>query len=177
MTSRSTEAMTTWLSTLARVGVVESPEAETGKALMAYVVGNEKLDALRSWFAMCPPEIAAVEKKAAIEMCVWMAHADREIANAELTILKELVKRSGLDAATVATLDAAIMTPPAIAGLERRLTHPVLRELMLALTWELACADARIDASEREVFERLARTFDITRERALEILDSVTAYV
>jgi tellurite resistance protein len=62
-------------------------------------------------------------------------------------------------------------------GLERRITHPVLRELMLALTWELACADGRIDAREREVFERLARTLDISRVRALEILDTVTAHV
>jgi hypothetical protein len=95
MTSRSTEAMTTWLGTLARVGIVDTQTMLAGQALMAYVVGEEKLDALRSWFALCTPETAALEKQAAIEMCVWMAHADREIVANELEILAELVRQSG----------------------------------------------------------------------------------
>ncbi|MBK8170911.1 MAG: tellurite resistance TerB family protein [Sandaracinaceae bacterium] len=177
MTSRSTEAMTTWLGTLARVGIVDTQTMLAGQALMAYVVGEEKLDALRSWFALCTPETAALEKQAAIEMCVWMAHADREIVANELEILAELVRQSGLSQAAQAAILGAISHPPSLMGLERRITHPVLRELMLALTWELACADGRIDAREREVFERLARTLDISRVRALEILDTVTAHV
>lgn len=177
MTSRSTEAMTTWLGTLARVGIVETREMKAGQALMAYVVGEENLDAVRSWFAVCPPEIASLEKQAAIEMCVWMAHADRRVAPEELEILAELIRQSGLSESVQANVLGALGHTPAMAGLERRITHPILRELMLALTWELACADGRIDAAEREVFERLARTLDITRDRALEILESVTAHV
>ena len=138
MTSRSTEAMTTWLGTLARVGIVDTQTMLAGQALMAYVVGEEKLDALRSWFALCTPETAALEKQAAIEMCVWMAHADREIVANELEILAELVRQSGLSQAAQAAILGAISHPPSLMGLERRITHPVLRELMLALTWELA---------------------------------------
>ena len=66
---QATSAMSTWIGTLARSGVVSGEEA-AGLAVAAYVVGEERLDALRAWFAEQSADVAVREKRAAIEICI-----------------------------------------------------------------------------------------------------------
>ena len=50
MSDSSTAAMSSWIGTLARGGVVKHPIEEAGLAVAAFVVGEDKLDELRAWF-------------------------------------------------------------------------------------------------------------------------------
>lgn len=131
---QATSAMSTWIGTLARSGVVSGEEA-AGLAVAAYVVGEERLDALRAWFAEQSADVAVREKRAAIEICIWMANADRNLDPEEAHFVKQVVMASQLDDDTVDALVSAVHDPPSLDDLEQRLTHPVLRELMLALSW------------------------------------------
>ena len=62
-------------------------------------------------------------------------------------------------------------------GIETRLTHPVLRELMLALCWELASADGEVDRLEEAFHVGLARRLEIDSQRAKELRDAMNQRV
>jgi uncharacterized tellurite resistance protein B-like protein len=162
-------AMARWLGALARGGVLEDRWEKAGEAVAAYVVGQDRLDALRKWFAEQAADVATRERRAAIEVCIWMAHADRAIAAEETSLLREIIGASRLDAGTQEELALAVKEPPSLASVEKRLTHPVLRELLLALCWELASADGRVAKSERDFYTGLARRLGVEDVRASEI--------
>jgi hypothetical protein len=84
------------------------------------------------------------------------------------------VAASELDDDTRDDLVEAAHDPPSLEGIEGRITHPILRELLLALSWELAAADGRIDTRERDFHAELARRLDISPERAQAIRVSIT---
>ena len=170
---QATSAMSTWIGTLARGGVLSGNEA-AGLAVAAFVVGEERLDELRAWFGEQGPEVAVREKRAAIEICIWMANADRNLDPEEAYFLKQLVMASQLDDDTVDALVAAVHDPPSLDDLEERLTHPVLRELMVALCWELAGTDGSVDRAEVAFHEGLAKRLGITDERAEELRSAMT---
>ena len=174
MQEQAPKAMATWLGTLARGGVVSDENARAGLAVAAYVVGENRLAEVREWLASQPADVVLREKRAAIEVCIWMAHADRELASEERVLLHRIVEASGLDAATYGTLLAATRDPPSLASVERRLTHPVLRELLLALSWELASADGRVTRGESDFYSGLARKLEIDLARAEEIRAAVS---
>src|SRR5262245_20876136 len=131
--SDAQKAMASWLGALARSGVLENRWEEAGRAVAAYVVGEAELAALRAWFSEQTADVANRERRAAIEVCIWMAHADRQIDPEEVSLLREIIGSSLLDEATQGDLVAEVQEPPSLANLEKRLTHPVLRELLLAL--------------------------------------------
>jgi uncharacterized tellurite resistance protein B-like protein len=174
--------MSTWIGTLARGGVASGTAAAdlasgaeaAGLAVAAYVVGEARLDELRGWFAEQGPEVAVREKRAAIEICIWMANADRNLDPEEAYFLKQLVMASELDDDTVDALVAAVHDPPSLDDLEERLTHPVLRELMLALSWELAGADGSVDRAEAAFHEGLAKRLGVGEPRAEELRAAMT---
>ncbi|HJL20249.1 MAG TPA: DUF533 domain-containing protein [Sandaracinaceae bacterium LLY-WYZ-13_1] len=166
--------MTTWIGTLARTGVVDAAEAAAGEAVAAFVVGPERLDEVRAWLVeTAEPSTAVRERRAAVEVCIAMAHADRRLHPEESHLLSRLVAASGLDEDTQDALVQAVHEPPTLDHVEARLTHPVLRELILALAWELALADGRVDDAEGRFFDRLARRLDVAPERAEEIRAAV----
>lgn len=168
-------AMSTWVGALVRSGVVDDdPDVAAGEAVAAYVVGEDALFDLRRFFAEESAEVTVRERRAAIEVCIWMAHADREIHPEERYLLAKLVGRSGLDSDTQDELVAAVHEPPPLEGIEARLTQPVLRELMLALAWELALADGRVDEAESAFYGELARRLGIDPARADELRDAVS---
>jgi tellurite resistance protein len=169
----ATEAMTSWLGALAQSGVLDEA-GEAGEAVAAFVVGEARLAELNAWFRAQSFERAKAERRAAIELCIWMAHADREIDPEERHLLRQIVLASGLDDDSQDALVAAVHKPPPIDGVEERLTHPVLRELMLALAWELAMVDGRIHDEERALFTTLADRLGIDAERAEAIRASVS---
>src|SRR5688572_12855173 len=140
----SRRAMATWLGTLSRGGVVSEEHAKAGVAVAAYVVGEARLEELKRWLAEQPRETVEREQRAAIEVCIWMAHADRDVDAEERWMLKEIIDASSFDEDARDALITQSQEPPSLKGVERRLTHPVLRELLLALAWELAVADGRI---------------------------------
>lgn len=170
--SDARKAMASWLGALARGGVLGAREDRwdaAGRAVAAYVVGEPQLDALRAWFADQPREIATRERRAAVEVCIWMAHADREIDPEEVHLLREIIGASALDEDVQDELVRESHEPPSLAGVERRLTHPVLRELLLALCWELATSDGRVASTERDFYQGLAKRLEIGAVRAAEI--------
>ena len=107
-------------------------------------------------------------------MCIWMAHADRKMDPEEAHLLRQIVMESDLDEEARDELVQASHDPPSLDGIEERVTHPVLRELLLALSWELATADGRVSDAERAFHVGLAKRLQVDENRAEEIRDSVT---
>ena len=171
--SPAQRAMSTWVGALARGGVVDDEDARAGEAVAAYVVGEAGLEALRAWFAGASADEVIRERRAAVEGCIWMAHADRDIHPEERHLLRQLVAFSGLPADSQDALVEAVHEPPSREGLAQRLTQPVLRELMLALSWELALADGRVDDAEASLYRALAAELSVSEARAAEIRDAV----
>lgn len=169
--------MATWLGALSRGGVLRDDREEAGVAVAAFVVGEEELGALRDWLGVQPADVIAREQRAAIEVCIWMAHADRDVAHEEAELLRAIVLASELDESVREELYLEVGEPPPLGEVHTRLTHPVLRELMLALSWELACADGRIDPVERELHDGLAKRLEVSHDRAAEIRAQIEAEV
>lgn len=164
--------MATWLGALRKSGVLDEGEA-AGEAVASYVLGPERLDALRAWFSGAAASDADRERRAAVEACVLMAHADREVQAEERALLLEIVQHSGLPETEREALLSLLDEPGPVDGLAERLTQPILRELILALAWELALADERVDPSERVFFDKLAWELKIPAGRAEAIREAV----
>ncbi len=169
--------MSTWIGTLSRGGFLTSDLEEAGIAVAAFVVGEERLSELREWMSAQARDVVHREEEAAIEVCIWMAHADRHLAPEEREMLERIVLASQLGTTARDRLAVAIDHPPSLTAMEERLTHPVLRELMLALSWELALADGRIERSETDFYASLAERLGVTPERADELRDAVAGRV
>ena len=136
--SDSSMAMSTWIGALSSGGVLRGELEEAGVTVAAYVVGEDRLSELREWMVQQPKDVIAREQVAAIQVCIWMANADRNLDPEESHLLQQIIMNSGLDADTQDQLVTEVHDPPSLEGLEERLTHPVLRELLLGLSWELA---------------------------------------
>lgn len=172
--SDSRLAMSTWVGALAKTGVLAGrAHEEAGVALAAFVVGESRITELRAWLDAQPKEVVVREKRAAIEVCIWMANADRKLDPEEAHLLRTLVGESGLDDDTVDELVQSIHDLPSLEGIEDRLTHPVMRELMLAFCWELASADGEVDRLEEAFHVGLARRLDVDSQRAKELRDAM----
>lgn len=170
------EAIASWLGALTDGGVL-SASANAGRAVAAYVLGETSLRRLRSDFEKLSPAEAEAEKVAAIETCLWMASCDRVVAPEERVLLLEMIRCSGLSPEAQADLEADIGSRPAIADIDRRIKVYELREMLLAMCWELAIADGRIDPLESGFFKGLSRRLGITEERAREIQGAVDGQI
>ncbi len=170
-------AMSTWLGTLASGGIIRTSHAEAGVALAVFVVGEDRLSDLRAWMKKQSPEVVQREQQAAIEIAIWMAHAGRHVAPEEATLLQQIILASDLPSETVDELMAELNEPPTLDGLEERITHPTLRELMLALAWELAAVDDKIDWHEVEGYAKLAERLGVSDDRAEELKTAMMARI
>jgi tellurite resistance protein len=173
----SARAMATWLGALRRSGVVHGADAEAGEGLAAFVLGERRLDELQTWLAHAHPEEIEREKQAAIEVCIWMAHADRVLEPEERALLREIIDASGLSDDVRAELTVATLDPPSLRGLDRRLRQPVLKELLLALAWELAMADGRVTRAESDFYRGLAARLGVPVDRAEAIREAIASRV
>jgi tellurite resistance protein len=162
-------AMSRWLGALARAGVLHHEGDAEARSSAADLVGEERLAELRAWFASVPSDVVVREQRAAIEVCIWMAHADRHVDPEERYMLRQMVASSALDEATADELIDSAHEPQPLDGIEQRITHPVLRELLLSLAWELARADGRISPEETATYDELARRLGIPVARALAL--------
>jgi uncharacterized membrane protein YebE (DUF533 family) len=171
MTERkSVVAIERWVGLLAAGGVLEAKGTAVSGAAP---IPKEKIAELEAWLAAQPSEVRVRERRAAIEVCIWMANADRSLDAEEASLLKTLIDRSGLDDDTKDLLVSEVHDPPSLADLEERLTHPTLRELLLFLSWELANADGDVARAEAAFFTGLAKRLGVSDERAAEIKAAV----
>ena len=69
---------------------------------------------------------------------------------------------------------AALQAPWTADEVAGTLRQPQLRELILALAWELAAEDGHRDEDERAALADLARAFDVPEARLAEIRAAVT---
>jgi uncharacterized membrane protein YebE (DUF533 family) len=166
-------AMATWVGALARGGLLMSHDEEEGATLAMDVLGEEGLSELREWFASQTADVVSRERRGAIHACVWMAQADREVATEEVELLEQIIANSELPPKVQEELEAAIDEPLEPEDIAEELTQPGLRELMLALTWELAVIDNRVHDEERTAHHELAEAFGVSDERAAQIRDAV----
>ena len=166
-------AMATWVGALCRGGVLLGSDEEAGAHLALEVLGEDRLVQLREWFASQTRDVLERERRGAIHACIWMVHADREIATEEIELLEEIIERSDLPPKIQEELVAAIDEPLGPEDISEELTQPGLRELMLALSWELALADNRLVESEQTAHEELAEAFEVDEERAAAIRTSI----
>ena len=130
------------------------------------LLGEAGLVELRQWFSGQTNDVVERERRGAIHACIWMAHADREVATEEVELLERVIAGSDLPPKVQDELIAAIDEPLEAGDIAEELTQPGLRELVLALTLETAFADQRFDPSEQSAYDELALAFDIDDERA-----------
>jgi len=117
------------------------------------------------------------ERRAAIEVCIWMVHADRKVDPEEVALLREIIARSALSEDVQDELVQATHEPPSLERLEERLTHPMLRELLLAMSWELASIDGTVARAERDFYTGLSKRLGVGAARAAEIQRSIAERV
>lgn len=167
------DAMSTWIGALSRGGILMSDLEEQGAEIALAVLGESTLVALRQHFDRAAEEDVARERQGAIHACIWMAHADREIAQEEVERLESMIAQSELPVPAQDELGAAIEEPLSPTDFSDQLTEPGLRQLVLGLAIQLAQADGRIDESEEQAFDELAEALDIPESRAQEIREAV----
>ena len=92
--SNAVAAMATWIGALSRGGLLIGRAEEEGAELALWLLGEEGLVALREWFASQGEDVVARERRGAIHACIWMAHADRDVAEEEVEMLQSIVAAS-----------------------------------------------------------------------------------
>ncbi len=163
-----------WLGVLA-TGVLRDRADEDAVLAATRIVGEEALGGLREWFAARTPEERQTTQCAVIEACIAMVHADRVVTDAERAQLRALIDASRLDEAHVARMRKGIdHAPHSLDAVVARLGHPVLRELLLVLAWELANVDGQLDDAERGTYGLLAARLGVAPERAHALRDAFT---
>ncbi len=162
-------AMATWVGALARGGILMGRSEELGAELAFRVLGERGLARLREHFAKQSADVVQRERRGAIHACIWMAHADRRIVREEMDLIGRIIAHSDLPNAAQEDLEAAIVEPQDPEWFADEVTQPELRELILALSWELARIDGRLDEDEREAHRTLANVFGVSPERAKEL--------
>lgn len=157
-----------WLGILASGMLVDHEDEEAAEAACK-VVGEDKVSELREWFAAQTPETRQLVEAAVIEGCIAMMHADRDAKPEERALVERVIDSAHLDAHVRETLGKAMAKPPRVESIPTRVAHPVLRELLLVLAWELAKADGKIEESERGEYGVLAALLSVDKERAAEL--------
>jgi hypothetical protein len=167
------EAMATWVGALVRGGILMGHEEEMGAILAQVVLGPDGLVELRQWFASQPPEVVRRERRGAIHACIFLAQADRDIAAEEVALLERVIRHSDLPVDDERALMAAIEDPVTPQKIASELTQPGLRDLTLALSWQLAASDHDLDADEAKAHLALARAFGVSEPRLETIRKAV----
>lgn len=173
----SGRAIASWIGTLSSGGVIRTPDQEAGVTLACFVLGEEPLAALRKWMVSQPQEEIADAQRAAVEVCCWIASADRRLDPAEVELLEQIILSSELPVAAQDELREMIPDPPEPRDVEERLAHPVLREMLIALSWELAEADGRLDARESEFLSDIGRRLGVPEARSAELHEALLSRV
>ncbi len=160
--------VSSWVALLSPTALLHGARDERAARAAALVVGEARLAELREHLTCEPADRAADLRSAAVEICIWMAVSDRVVDPVEREALADLVLRAELPDSETRRLvelcrsalsDVRKLSHP--ETLAERADHPVLRELLLALAWQVALADDFVDDLEIRSFERLAGIFGI----------------
>lgn len=171
------DALSTWVGALSRGGLLWSNREEEGVVAAANVVGNARLEELSHWFGTRSQAQLEGERVAAIKLCIWLARSDRDLADTERDLIADIIAHSDLGATAREQLlellakDAEVDRVAAV----RELTHPVLQELILAMAWQIARADGKVEQAERTSFAQLAADFGLSDEVAARVRSAVDA--
>jgi uncharacterized tellurite resistance protein B-like protein len=159
-----------WLGILGS-GVLIGEEAERSARRAQQVLGAEPLADLRRWFDALDPETARDAKLAVVEACIAMIHADQKVTDLERDLLDRIVRRAEFDIETESAVLARIDAPPPLEAIVPRIPHPVLREVALLMSWQIAMADGRTAMEEYQAYGVLADRLGIPPRRASELRD------
>lgn len=171
--NESIAAMATWVGGLSACAEV-SDDARRGAALAAKILGEDAVSTLSERLCALPEAELERERVGAIHACIWMARADDETAADEAQLLDRVIAGSQLPWSSQQRLMGAISGTLTLEEIAKELTSSALRELILALAWEVALADGRLEDEERRAHAALAEAFGITEERSREIREAVT---
>ena len=175
--TEAAKAMATWLGALARPGFALGSQEKAGLGIASYVLGEGRLKELRTWIAFQLPEVQQRELGATIEAMVHIAHVDQDFDENERRFLEHVITNAELGEDFQAELRAKLDTPQPLGDLSARITHEVLREMLLALAWELALADQRVAAEEITAYDDLARRLGVSGLRANELRAALSAEI
>ena len=149
--------MTDGLDAIARW--IDALREDADEAAAREVFGDAAIAELREFFAKVDVEESRRQRGAAIEACVWMAHADRVLHDGEIAILERLIRSSGLPWSAQQALIGATRNVPDINEVAERLTQPRLRIMIVELAREIALADGELADEEKDALEQLRRAF------------------
>lgn len=167
------EGMAAWMGVLLRGGMIFNEREEQAVKTAMTVLGEERLEELRRFFAEQKPEQADQERVGAIQLCLWMANADRELASEERELLDEVIDRSDLPSSEKERLRDSMGEDPDVDGAIAAVNQPGLRRLVLALAWELAESDGTVDQDEQRVFDRLTEAFGLDKGEVADLKAAV----
>jgi len=171
--NNATQAIASWLGAVSS-GMSGGALDDLGLTLAEYVLGGDAVGALSEWFAQLDEARRVDVQAAVIETCIFMAHVDRDLHPAERALIEETIHRSALDPATRAELRERVFEAGAPPRLAERLGHPVLRELALALAWELVLADDRVRIEEYEGHVWLSEQLGVPPDRVAALRDAIS---
>ncbi|MFK7991323.1 MAG: DUF533 domain-containing protein [Sandaracinaceae bacterium] len=162
------DAMVTWVGA-ALQGIDLTPDQADRSRWADTLLGEGAMDGIRAHFADQPPDQPERERVGAILACIWVAQADRVVTQEEREMLVLVVENAGVAPWRRAELLDAIDTPVDLAAITTELTHPALRELVIALGWRLAASDDDIAEEERVAMATLAEALEVSSERVTAI--------
>lgn len=174
--------VTRWVTLLSPTALLHGERDDWAVRAATRVVGETRLAELREYLEREPADRAAALRSAAIEICIWMAVSDRVVDPREREVLAEAVEGAELAPEETARLvelcrsalgDVRKLAHP--ETLAERADHPVLRELLLALAWQVALADDYVDDLELRSFHRLAGIFGIEEADQQRICAAIEA--
>lgn len=171
------KAIAAWLGAMTGEAP-QSLHADAGVVLARYVLGSDEVAALRGWFGEQPDAERAAVREALLETCIHMAHADRDLHPAERELIERAIEEAQLGPGAEARLRGHLTTGGVLPqDLATRLAHPTLREMALALAWELALADDRVRPEELTAHASLVTALGVTAERAAYLRDRLSLKV
>ncbi len=165
MVSLVADSVARWMGILS-TGLLMGSEAEDAVQRAQKVLGSSQLATLRRWFAALPPEGMRDAKCAVVEACIFIVHADGVVQDAERELVERIVQLSELDENAQEWLIKRIDEKPLLDSVAERLTHPALRELVIAMTWQIVTADGTVEQAEHQAHSDLAQKLDVSADRA-----------
>lgn len=165
---RNLDLATRWLGILT-TGVLMGDDAEKAALELRSALGGDKLADLRQWFATHDEATTKAARVAAVEGCIAIVRADRNVDAEEREAIERIIQLSELDDETQAALSKHIDQDVSLDGLGDRLGHPVLKEALLVLAWQLAKADGKVQEDELGLYGVLADKLGVAPRRASDL--------
>lgn len=177
------DVVATWVGALTRGGLLFTNTEERGVRMAVVLVGEQPLAELREWFFPLRAAQRLEIRAAAISFCLHLFCADRTCSEEEVAFLEQIFDSCDLPVEErrqhYALLRAALIDVrklPHPETIAETCSHPVLREILLAIGWHIALGDHELSAPEEKLWQRLAALFSIPESRAQELASTIEAY-